>query len=208
MNRNLMNKIRKIAFLSYFSVTFSVALCACSNQEAGEDVTDIPQPQSEISEGTDSLSQSKTSESADDSSVSFQVNWQGEIFESDASPAGVEENLDTLVWMALREGESVAEDVAADEDKYIPESDKALGDSGEAEDNVWVRVVQKEFVPEEGTFGQIAHKDYLFYRQGEDAYVGIQSAENNDLWTILKMADYGEWLEKEIRIYVRMTTGL
>lgn len=50
--------------------------------------------------------------------------------------------------------------------------------------------------------------DYLFYRQREDAYVGIQSAENNDLWTILKMADYGEWLEKEIRIYVRMTTGL
>lgn len=147
-------------------------------------------------------------EAGDSSSSSFQVNWQGELFESDASPAGVEENLDTLVWIALREGEAVAEDIGEAEDAYVAKSSKVLEGSEEAGDNVWIRILQERFVPEEGTFGQSAHKDYLFYRQSEDAYIGIQSAEDDDRWTILKMDDYGEWLEKEIRIYVRMTTGL
>lgn len=78
----------------------------------------------------------------------------------------------------------------------------------EAEYDVWVRIVQEAVQPESGSIGQIAHKDYIFYRQGEDAYIGVQSTENNGLWTIIKMVGYGDWLEKEIGIYIRMTTGL
>lgn len=56
--------------------------------------------------------------------------------------------------------------------------------------------------------GEISHKDYVFYRKDEDAYIGIQSAENGKRWMLLKMEDYGDWLEKEVKMYVRVATGL
>ena len=138
----------------------------------------------------------------------FWVNRQGEIFDSTNAPGGVDESLDTLVWMAFRGGTVISEDMSAEENAFISESDRVLEGSEEAEDHVWIRIVQEPFTASEGSLGQVSHKDYIFYVQGEDAYVGVQSAEDTELWTILEMADYGDWLEKEIDIYVRMTTGL
>ena len=138
----------------------------------------------------------------------FWVNRQGEIFDSTNAPGGVDESLDTLVWMAFRGGTIISENLSAEENTYIPESDKVLEGSEEIEDHVWIRIEQEAYIPQEGTLGQVSHKDYIFYVQGEDAYVGVQSAEDTELWTILEVADYGDWLEKEIDIYVRMTTGL
>jgi hypothetical protein len=122
--------------------------------------------------------------------------------------AGFYDSLNTMVWMAYRGGEIIEEDLSSDAEEHIAESAKILDGSDEVEHDVWVRIVQEAVVPETGSIGQIAHKDYIFYRQDEDAYIGIQSAENNELWTIIKMNDYGDWLEKEISIYIRMTTGL
>lgn len=138
----------------------------------------------------------------------FCVNRQGEIFDSASAPGGVDESLDTLVWMAFREGNIILEDVSAGENAYILESDKVLEGSEEIGDHVWIRIVQEVSTPQEGALGQVSHKDYIFYTEGEDAYVGIQSAEDTGLWTILEMPDYGKWLTKEIDIYVRKTTGL
>lgn len=138
----------------------------------------------------------------------FWVNRQGEIFDSASAPGGVDESLDTLVWMAFREGNIILEDVSAGENAYILESDKVLEGSEEIGDHVWIRIVQEVSTPQEGALGQVSHKDYIFYTEGEDAYVGIQSAEDTGLWTILEMPDYGKWLTKEIDIYVRKTTGL
>ena len=138
----------------------------------------------------------------------FWVNRQGEIFDGINAPGGVDESLDTLVWMAFRGGTVISEDMSAEENAFIPESDRVLEGSEEAEDHVWIRIVQEPFTASEGSLGQVSHKDYIFYVQGEDAYVGVQSAEDTELWTILEMADYGDWLEKELDIYVRMTTGL
>ncbi|MCM1112114.1 MAG: M56 family metallopeptidase [Muribaculum sp.] len=138
----------------------------------------------------------------------FWVNLEGELFDSGTDTAGFWESLDTFVWMALRGGEITEEELAAEENAYIVESARALEGSAEVEDRIWVRVVQAPVAVEEGTLGQTAHKDYLFYRQEADAYVGIQSAEDENLWTLVRMADYGDWLEKQIRIYIRMTTGL
>ena len=138
----------------------------------------------------------------------FWVNRQGEIFDSTYAPGGVDESLDTLVWMAFRGGTIISEDMSAEENAFIPESDRVLDGSEEVKDHVWIRVEQEVYIPQEGALGQVSHKDYIFYVQGEDAYVGVQSAEDTGLWTILEMTDYGDWLEKEIDIYVRMTTGL
>lgn len=138
----------------------------------------------------------------------FWINRQGEVFDSTNAPGGVDESLDTLVWMAFREGTVISEDLSAKENAYISESDKVLEGSEETEGHVWIRIEQEASIPQEGSLGQVSHKDYIFYVQGEDAYVGVQSAEDTERWTILEMADYGDWLEKEIDIYIRMTTGL
>ena len=138
----------------------------------------------------------------------FWVNRQGEVFDSTNAPGGVDESLDTIVWMAFRGGTIISEDLSAEENEYILESNQVLEGSEEAEDHVWVRIEQEAYIPQEGALGQVLHKDYIFYVQGEDAYVGVQSAEDTELWTILEMTDYGDWLKKEIDIYVRMTTGL
>lgn len=138
----------------------------------------------------------------------YWVNWQGEIFDSTSAPGGVEESLETLVWMAFRSGTVIAENQPSAEDSYIVESGQALGGNEEISDSIWIRIEQEPFIPDEGSLGQISHKDYIFYRQGEDAYVGVQSGEDTEVWTILKMAGYGDWLEKEISIYIKMTTGL
>lgn len=151
---------------------------------------------------------STASKSADEAPASYKVSWQGEVFDSDRAPAEFYDSLNTLVWMAYRGGDIIAEDFPADKDAYIAESIQVLEGSDEVKYDVWVRMIQEAVEPESGSFGQVAHKDYIFYRQGEDAYIGIQSVENNGLWTILKMVDYGDWLEKEIEIYIRMTTGL
>ena len=138
----------------------------------------------------------------------FWINRQGEIFDSANAPGGVDESLDTIVWMAFREGIIILEDLSAEENAYILESNKVLEGSEEAKDHVWIRIEQEAFIPQEGSLGQVSHKDYIFYVQGEDAYVGVQSAEDTGQWTIIEMTDYGDWLRKEIDIYVRMTTGL
>lgn len=146
--------------------------------------------------------------SEEEKAVSYFVSYQGELFESSYAAAGIGETLDSFAWIAFREGEVIAEDLPAEENAYIAESAEVIEGSGEAGDNVWIRCVQEAFEPEEGSLGQTAHKDYIFYRQGNDVCVGVQSVEDNGLWTILKMPDYGDWLEKEIKIQIRMTTGL
>ena len=138
----------------------------------------------------------------------FWVNRQGEIFDSTNAPGGVDESLDTLVWMAFRGGNIISEDMSAEENAYILESDQVLESSEEVGDYIWIRIVQEAFAASESSLGQVSHKDYIFYVQGEDAYVGVQSAEDTERWTVLEMPDYGDWLEKEIDIYVRMTAGL
>lgn len=151
---------------------------------------------------------SDESEVADGEEKHFWVNRQGEVFDSANAPGGVDESLDTIVWMAFRGGTIISEDMPAEENAYILESNKVLEGSEEAEDHVWIRIEQEASIPQEGSLGQVSHKDYFFYVQGDDAYVGVQSAEDTGQWTIMEMTDYGEWLGKEIDIYVRMTTGL
>ena len=182
--------------LSVLLCAFTLLLggCAVNNENITvQSNDDIISDESEISTGEEKY---------------FWVNRQGERFDSANAPGGVDESLDALVWMAFREGTIISEDLSAEDNSYISESDKVLEGSEEVEDHVWIRIEQEASIPQEGSLGQASHKDYILYVQGEDAYVGVQSAEDTELWTILEMTDYGDWLGKEIAIYVRMTTGL
>lgn len=212
MERRIVNimeyKRKKIALgLAAVITVFLMLLCFASFREplgeARGETGNVEEPQVSSGDG-----RPEKSDGPDEPSTFYKVSWEGEVFDSDWAPAGFYESLNTLVWMAHRGGDILAEDMSEEEDVYIVESSRILEDSDEVEHDVWVRIVQEPFVPESGSIGQVAHKDYIFYKKGEDAYIGVQSPENNKLWTIIKMGDYGSWLEKEIRMYIRMTTGL
>ena len=187
-----MKKVGLLVLLCVFSLL--VGGCAINNENAA-------------TENNDKVISDEPEVSAEEEKH-FWVNRQGEIFDSTNAPGGVDESLDTIVWMAFRGGAIISEDMPVQENAYILESNKVLEGSEEAEDHVWIRIEQEASIPQEGSLGQVSHKDYIFYVQGEDAYVGVQSAEDTGQWTILEMTDYGDWLGKEIDIYVRMTTGL
>lgn len=106
------------------------------------------------------------------------INRHGELYESGKDAAGLKESLDNLAWMAPRSGEVIVEDIEEQGNPYIAESIQAMEGLAEedAEDAIWIRIVQDAVVPEKGTFGGMEHKDYLFYRHDESAYVCIQSA--------------------------------
>lgn len=149
----------------------------------------------------------KTEESTNE--AAFWVSWEGNAFYLDGTLAGMQETLDTLVWTALRDGTVIAEDMPTEDDACIAESESALEDGAEkASTHIWIREVQDAFTAEEGAAGEISHKDYVFYRKDDDTYIGIQSVENGKRWMLLKMEGYGDWLEKEIKMYVRVATGL
>lgn len=135
------------------------------------------------------------------------VNRHGDVFNSEGDTVGIMATLKAFEWLVPRsDGECIADYLSAEENEFIAESINVLNGSEEAEDKIWIRIVQNPVLPTADS--TIPHKDFIFYVVEEDAYVGIQSSEDNNSWTIWKMPDYGDWLEKEVNIYIRMTTGL
>lgn len=135
------------------------------------------------------------------------VNRHGDVFNSEGDTVGIMATLKAFEWLVPRsDGECIADNLSSEENEFIAESINVLNGSEEVEDKVWIRIVQNPVPPTADS--TIPHKDFIFYVVEEDAYVGIQSSEDNNSWIIWKMPDYGDWLEKEINIYIRMTTGL
>lgn len=52
------------------------------------------------------------------------------------------------------------------------------------------------------------HGDYLIYKHGDNGYLAIQSGEDRTKWTVWELPGYGEWLDKEVAMFIRMVTGL
>ena len=72
---------------------------------------------------------------------------------------------------------------------------------------VWLRISNLTDVQNKGEGTSIPeNQDTLVYIQDQDMYVGIQNS--NLKWEIWKLTGYGDWLEKEIRIFIRVVTGL
>lgn len=146
-------------------------------------------------------------ENQNDMDIIF-VNRHSDVFSGDGDTVGIVATLKSFEWLVPRSngGECIADNISAAENEFITESNNVLDGAEETGDKVWIRIVQNPVLLTAGS--TIPHKDFIFYVAGEDAYVGIQSSEDNNSWAIWKMPDYGDWLEKEINIYIRMTTGL
>lgn len=139
----------------------------------------------------------------------FYISYNGEIQQFDADNAtGLMQNIKSLAWLAPRGGlemELIDEDVSEEENIYIYQSNN--WENIEDSNLVWLRISNLTDVQNKGEGTSIPeNQDTLVYIQDQDMYVGIQNS--NLKWEIWKLTGYGDWLEKEIRIFIRVVTGL
>lgn len=135
------------------------------------------------------------------------ISYAGEIQQFDTN-AGLVKNIENLIWLAPRGGlnmELVGEDVSEEYNPYIYESTHL--EAEDSSDLIWVKILEDPSDSDKGEGTSVPEKkDTLAYIQQEDLYIAIQ---NSDLqWQLWKLAEYGDWLEKEIRIFLRVTTGM
>lgn len=74
----------------------------------------------------------------------------------------------------------------------------------------YIRLVQTPFIPDEGV-NEFPRKDIVIYvdpKYPNDAFVGVQNPNKLEEWQIYKVNDYGNWLRKEIALYISLYTGL
>ena len=125
----------------------------------------------------------------------FYISYNGEIQQFDAdNVTGLIQNIKSLAWLAPRGGL-----------EYIYQSNN--WENIEDSNLVWLRISNLTDVQNKGEGTSIPeNQDTLVYIQDQDMYVGIQNS--NLKWEIWKLTGYGDWLEKEIRIFIRVVTGL
>lgn len=141
------------------------------------------------------------------------VSFNGEIQGFEADSSGMLQNIEQLAYLAPRGGlgmEEEAENVQGDSNPYLSES----GSTGDMEEILtsesgltWIRISGRSgadsgsgtSVPERG--------DIAAYVQEEDLYIAEETGEK-DVWNIWKLPGYGEWMEQEIRIFLRVMTGM
>lgn len=148
---------------------------------------------------------------------SFDYKWENEvqIFDADAMEnTGMVENIETLAWIAPRGGagiDTVGIEQIQSQNEYIVESSQYLNQDKEIINtegfDTWVRVVQEQVMPAKET-SETGHGDYLIYKHGDNGYLAIQSGEDRTKWTVWELPGYGEWLDKEVAMFIRMVTGL
>ena len=161
------------------------------------------------------ISQKKQEERASASRVI--INWENEVqfFDTDTPElTGIVQDINALAWIAPRGGAGINTEgieQVQEENGYIVESSRYLEQYDEIIDtegyDTWIRVVQKQVRSETGTT-ETGHGDYLIYRQGDNGYLAVQSEMDSASWTVWELPGYGEWLDKEVAMFIRMVTGL
>lgn len=178
----------------------SVNLPAVSETELSEDVTDhtVPPAETEITSGGDLQTSTML------------ICWNNDVFSFENSSldiAGLYENVEALLWIAPRGGagiDSEGNQIEAASNELIQLSENmASGDR--IEEDVLLLRINREYAVENTP---MSYKDIVMYRDNEDAYLAWQMADDRNTWYLFRLPGYGEWLEKEVAIYMRCATGL
>lgn len=171
-------------------------------------------PETELSEyvtdNTVSPAETEITSDRDQQISNMLICWNNEVFSFENSSldiAGLYKNVDELLWIAPRGGagiDSEGNQIEAASNELIQLSENmASGDKIE-EDVLLLRLNRKYAV--ENT--PMSYKDIVMYRDNEDAYLAWQMAGDLNTWYLFRLPGYGEWLEKEVAIFMRCATGL
>ncbi|MCB8818085.1 hypothetical protein [Desulfosporosinus shakirovi] len=133
---------------------------------------------------------------------------------------GIVSDVENLLWIASRGGgglDSETEEKKVTELPVIQESNKTTGinrdiwfeDTGGNKD-VWIRLNYEPFTPDQGMNGW-EHKDLIVYidpNNHDNGFLGIQDAQDQNVWRIILLPSYGPWIEKEIDMLLRLTIAM
>jgi len=149
------------------------------------------------------------------------------VFQNDSSDKlrtlrsyGLISDVENLLWIASRGGagiDSEGEKKMLTELPVIQESYKSnIGngkirfDNAVDSKNVWIRLNYQPFKPGQG-MNVWGHKDLIVYIDTENhdnAFLGIQDDQDQNVWKIILLPGYGPWFEKEINMLLRLTIAM
>ncbi|HJA92685.1 MAG TPA: hypothetical protein H9717_06160 [Candidatus Eisenbergiella merdipullorum] len=134
-----------------------------------------------------------------------------DVFSFDRSSldiTGLYKNIENLLWIAPRGGAGIDTEgskVEAASNRFIMLSENmASGDI--PEENVLLIRLTRERAVEAGAM-PMSYKDILLYRENEDAYLAWQMADDLNSWYLYQLPGYGDWMEKEVAIFLRCAAG-
>ncbi|MBS6397921.1 MAG: hypothetical protein KH452_12370 [Clostridiales bacterium] len=143
-------------------------------------------------------------------------NWLPESI----AESGLFHDIQTLRWMVPRGGIGIEEPSTVQntsENAILSESSKILKEYDSQmkenwyfdfeDDNIWIRLNYHPYTPPEGV-NDLAHDDLMLYVEGEDLHFAIQDTEDENVWEIKKIPEYGSWMEKELEMLYRLHMGL
>jgi hypothetical protein len=123
-------------------------------------------------------------------------------------------DIQNLRWIAYRGGAGLDfRQVEKDQkDISIVKASETIESNGEAQDgSPWVRLYYAPYKPVQGA-NDTGHKDIIICADNpqdpEDAYLLIQNPDNLTKWTVITLPGYGQWLQKEVDMLLRMKMGL
>ena len=141
------------------------------------------------------------------------ISFNGEIQGFKADSSGLLQNIEQLAYLAPRGGlgmEMEAEKVPESKNPYLAES-AGLTDMEEILTSesglVWVRL----FCGSSADLGRVRacrSTGILPHMYRKRTCISRKKPGEKDLWNIWKLPGYGEWLEQEIRIFLRVMTGM
>lgn len=181
--------------------------CSGSNSEGVQET----EPITELSEYTteNASSSSETMSDEDQQITSMLICWNNDVFSFENSIldiAGLYKNIEAILWIAPRGGagiDSEGNQIKAASNDFIQLSENLT--SGERlEENVLLIRINRKYSVENTP---MSYKDVVMYRDNEDAYLAWQMADDPDIWHLFRLPGYGEWLEKEVAIFMRCATG-
>ena len=141
--------------------------------------------------------------------TSMLICWNNDVFSFENNSldiAGLYKNIEAMLWIALRGGAGINSEgnrIDAASNDFIQLSEKLTPGERLEENILLLRINRKNAV--ENT--SMSYKDILLYRDNEDAYLAWQMADDLNTWYLFQLSGYGEWLEKEVAIFMRCATG-
>lgn len=206
-----MKKIHSVFFGVIFLIVIAPTITACStrNEETNKNGANpgIVHVKEETRQALEEFSQS---EQRILNQIVIQQGGNRFVLQnlSSKKPLGLVSDIENLLWIAPRGGAGIEPEVEerkATNLKIIQESNEST-----VSKNTWVRLYYQPYKPVQG-MNYIGHKDIIVYidpDNNKNAYLGIQNPDNQTEWNLFLLPGYGQWLQKEIDMLLRLTSGI